>query len=375
MSRDNRDRDWIEEQREQIGGKFNNETDPLEKYVNNFESLDVDPLQLYVHDVVESRGLSRSRINDFKRVYSQFRDFMEGRRPPACPTPWQIRQFAAHQKEKRGKKAQQVKADLWMLNNAYEYWQSQPEFPHPPDYNPIDNALEKIPFTDYSSEESDKEVRILPHEDLRQRVQKINHIRDQAIVGTQLKIGARVGEITEMRLCDINIQHSQLRDHYSELGTHPRLDFENAIIIPDKHERDGNKSSNYRILPIDDELRKLLIKYLLIRPDNDESYVFLSQERNARLWPKRINEMWKDAFHPEYAETENHKPVTSHYGRHYFTNYWRVKQEVDRVLVQYMRGDELTDDEDEKEGIDHYLHAKYPDIEELYRKNIYKFGI
>lgn len=300
---------------------------------------------------------------------------MEDRRPPACPTPKHIQQFAAHQKEVREKKVRQVKKDLRKLNNAYEYWQNQPEFPHSSDYNPINNARDRIPFSDYSSEESDKEVRIVPHEDLRQRVQNINHIRDQAIVGTQLKIGGRVGEITEMRLCDINIQHSQLQDHYSELGTHPRLDFENAIIISDKHERDGNKSSNYRILPIDDELRKLLIKYLLIRPDNDEPYVFLSQERNAKLWPKRINKMWKDAFHPEYAETENYKPVTSHYGRHYFSNYWKVKQSIDRELVKYMRGDGLNDDQDHKEGIDHYLHAKYPDIEDLYRKNIYKFGI
>lgn len=300
---------------------------------------------------------------------------MADRRPPACPTEDDIEQFAIHQKETRGKKVRQVKSDLRMLERAYEYWQDKSEFPHPTGYNPIVNAQKKIPFRSYSSEEPEKEFPWIPIDELRQRIQNIKHVRNRAIIGTQFKVGGRVGEITEMRLSDIHIQHSQLQDTYPELGTHQRLDYEDAVIIPDKDSRDRNKSSNRRILPIDDELRKLLLQYLLIRPKNGEPWVFLSQERNAQLWPKRINEMWHDAFRPEYEETETHKPVTSHYGRHYFTTYWKIKQGVDRELAKYMRGDELKEEDKQNEAIDSYLHTKYEDIEDLYRENIFKFGI
>jgi integrase/recombinase XerD len=80
--------------------------------------------------------------------------------------------------------------------------------------------------------------------------------------------------------------------------------------------------------------------------------------------------VWKNAFHPEYAETDEYKSVTSHFGRHRFSTWWRVQQDVNRELVKYMRGDKLGSDS--REAIDTYLHTLFEDIEELYRENIYR---
>ena len=46
-----------------------------------------------------------------------------------------------------------------------------------------------------------------------------------------------------------------------------------------------------------------------------------------------MNKVWKDAFHPEYVETEKHHPVISHFGCHRLSTWWRVEQDVNRKLV------------------------------------------
>jgi hypothetical protein len=85
---------------------------------------------------------------------------------------------------------------------------------------------------------------------------------------------------------------------------------------------------------------------------------------------------WKDAFHPEYDETEHHRAITSHFGRHRFTTYWRVERNVNYELIQYMRGDKTGKSPGSGRGaIDRYIHTYYEDIEPIYRKQIYTLGV
>ncbi|WP_226021893.1 hypothetical protein [Halomicrobium salinisoli] len=86
--------------------------------------------------------------------------------------------------------------------------------------------------------------------------------------------------------------------------------------------------------------------------------------------------MWRDEFHPEYAETDEYRPVTSHFGRHWFSTWWRVEQDLNRELVKYMRGDKpVSASAKTREAIDAYLHTYYEDIRNFYLKNIYKIGL
>ncbi len=129
------------------------------------------------------------------------------------------------------------------------------------------------------------------------------------------------------------------------------------------------------MLPINDELRRILIRYLLIRPDNGEPWLFLSQRSNTETDGEAINDAWKRHFRPEYEETEQHSGVTSHFGRHYFTTYWRVKEDMNRELIRYMRGDTLgASDRESSGGIDYYIHSYYEDIEQEYRDRTFKLG-
>ncbi len=43
------------------------------------------------------------------------------------------------------------------------------------------------------------------------------------------------------------------------------------------------------------------------------------------------------------AEYQKHRNIRSHYGRNFFTNYWKIQENIPRELVQYMRGDKLVD--------------------------------
>ena len=119
----------------------------------------------------------------------------------------------------------------------------------------------------------------------------------------------------------------------------------------------------------------MLAWYLQVRPTaNGSPWLFLSDKSHSKINHKIVNVLWKKAFHPEYAETEEYKPVTSHFGRHRFTTWWRVQQDAPEELVKYMRGDS-TGKGSMKEPIHTYVHTYYEDIEQLYRENIYRLGI
>lgn len=65
--------------------------------------------------------------------------------------------------------------------------------------------------------------------------------------------------------------------------------------------------------------------------------------------------------------------MASHFGRHWFTTYWRTEQNLQHELLQYMRGDRVSGHADslEASSIDPYLHIYYEDIEDRYRQDIY----
>jgi integrase/recombinase XerD len=130
------------------------------------------------------------------------------------------------------------------------------------------------------------------------------------------------------------------------------------------------------MIPIDDELRWLLIRHLITRPHVNEPWVFLSTQSFSQLSTNDpVNKPWKEAFHPEFDGADGERPITSHFGRHWFSSYLRVTMGLDRELVQYLRGDNIEPEEGRKEAIDEYLHPKYEDIEGDYRNGIFKLNL
>lgn len=360
------------EARKQYADAFDQPADPLARYSDQFQNVP-DPFEYFIDTVIENTKSIQSdhTVEEYRRTYRQWRNHMEPTsRHPACPSPHHVSTFIEWRRDIHENSKGHIQSKLSRLTRAYEHWQAESVFPHPPDFNPFSLGRErtvlgsdnKKPFPDISLT------------NLRADFALIEDIRSRAVIGTQLKEGCRRGEICNLKLQDIHLSHTELQDAYPELGTHPALDGRtNAMYIP--HDREGNKSTNPRLLPIDEELRWLLIQHLIARPQVAEPWVFLSETSFSQLGPKYINRLWKDAFRPKYAESAETRGLTSHFGRHWFSSHWRLNAGLERELVQYMRGDRVTPIDEFPSAIDDYLHPNFDHIEQTYRKNIFKLDL
>ena len=366
--------DDTDAQREALAAAFGRDTDPLAEYAGTFEQMDIDPFELFMSDVIATRDITDHTRTRYEIVLQkEWPEYMDAQgRHPACPNESHVKGFAEHELVDKGNHPATVKEKLRKLDDAYEYWQADPTFPHPDDYNPVALARSKINF----ETPEEKEVRRIPLEELREKLQEVTHIRDRAMIVLQLKLGLRASEVSNIRLSEVALSNSEIQRHYPQLGTHEILEErENAVYIPCDRER--NKSRRPRVLPLDDETRRVLLRYLIVRPDNGEETLFLGQSHHDPMTHRGINRAWKRYFHPEYEETEQYKAVTSHYGRHYFTTFWTVDRELNRELVKYMRGD--TTSRNPSDGppgaIETYIHTYYEDIESVYREQIFKLNV
>ena len=357
-----------------VAEAFGKTTDPLAEFEETFEELDIDPFVPFIEDVLFSKNLASATRRNYRSVYDDWREHMEREgRHPACPSDEHVVRFIEWQLSPDGANnhPRTVKGKLRKLNRAYRHWQDEAAFPHPQDYNPFTLARNKVNLEIPDG----KPHRRISVEELQEMVQSVTHMRNRAIICFQFKLGLRASEVSNIKLRDITMENTEIQRHYPEMGTEARLDGrENAIYIPPGTERPRNKSGRARMLPLDGELRRLLARYLLVRPANGEPWLFLSDTSHSKMDHKAVNVVWKNEFYPEYAETEEYRPITSHFGRHRFSTWWSVQQDVNRELVKYMRGDSV-EKGSMHEPIDSYLHTYYEDIEDLYRENIYRLGI
>lgn len=353
----------IREQRQEMAAAFGRDLDPLSQFADELEELDGDLFEWFVIEVLDSRDITASTRQNYQRVFRQWNEFMarEGRHP-ACPNEEHVKTFIEKELDKGNGKGT-VKEKIRKLASAYNYWQGDAACPHPQDFDPFKSAMDKVSFPNGKKKQPPK----LSIAELRSAMEDVTNIRARAIIGLQFKLGLRRGEVRNIKISEISLQNSEVKKLYSRLGQDSHLDGRpNAIYIPD--DRAGNKSEHPRVLPLDDETRRILLHYLLIRPDIDEPWLFLTKQRHDQLSGKDINRMWEHAF-GEYE-------ITSHFGRHRFTTYWRVERDVNRELIKYMRGDsDGTAPIENRGAIDTYIHTYYEDVENIYREGIYKLTL
>ena len=359
--------------RAELAEAFGTDPDPLAAHAPTFEATEADPFAMFEADVLAARDLVDETREHYRRVFRDWSTHMarEGRHP-ACPSEDHVRRFIRHELDEVGNAPRTVRKKLERLQGVFEWWQADAAFPHSRDFDPFTTAIEKERFDGPPR----KEFPRIGLDDLREIVGDIAHIRDRAMVTLQFKLGLRVSELCNIQLADIDLGVTELERHYPSIGTNIVLaGRENAVYIP--HDRPGNKSERPRVLPLDGESRRVLLRYLLIRPTIDDPWVFVSHSSHRRLKRHAVQIAWQDAFHPKYAETERHRAVSSHYGRHWFTTYWRVDQDLNRELIKYMRGDKPGGGRSiaGRDAIDGYIHTYYEDIEPVYRERIFTLGV
>ena len=361
------------------------DTDPLAAAAPEFQESGVNPFGVFLSERTTAKGLDSSTVALYKTTFADWIDHMDGMdRHPACPTTQHVTSFidrlldeGGYAENSRPNSPATVRSKLTKLTTWFRWMQASAEYKHhTTEFNPFVLGRQRREARLESDDR--REFPRLDVSDIREVLQDVTHVRSRAIVMLMLKCGLRAGEIRNMEMADLNLSHTDIRNHYTEIGTRPQVSGrENALYIPHGDERDGNKGERPRILPLDRETRDALRAYLLIRPDASAPQVFLTVHGNQLAHSAINRETWYEAF-SEYREGSSSRQISSHYGRHFFSNYWDTKLSEEGFpikYVQYMRGDKISASEFESQSIDAYLRAFYEDIEGVYRDHIFTFGV
>ncbi len=329
-----------------------------------------DPIGYFVEDLTYHGKSERTRTS-YERVLRRFETFLDGT-PPAEASH---RDCMAFVHSLRGDVADSTVATYAAyLHRFYAYMTQVGIF----EGNPMTLVMEEMDET----VDKDPARRDVSIPEMRSFVAEIRHPLHRALVVTLLKSGVRVGELCNLDLRDLSVDDPELRDAY-DLGTRPALSNRpNSLYVTPNatvgEELNGevrtasNKRKRETVIPVDDELARVLKAWLAIRPDSpspaDPLFVGTSEGWGERLDPEAVRHVveryargvgW---YRSGGGASEN---VTPHYFRHFFTTHLRDRT-GDRGVVKYLRGD-VADD-----VIDTYTHNWGDQVRRTYEANVYR---
>lgn len=251
-------------------------------------------------------------------------------------------------------------------------------------------------------------------DEMRSFLEWIDRPIQQAIVMLFLKSGIRVGELVNLDLCCLHLDHPlyefllddigvelapEIRNYPDTLFVEPG--FTAGTSVRGEIRGDGSKrqSKTGTVIPIDQELKTALLEYILVRRrahnhEVEARPLFLTGQSggdNDRLSQQTIyglltqngpmkGVLYEYGWYESGADTAEN--VTPHYFRHYFTHNHRHNQGVHQRhmpedVIAYIRGDVNTGDGSARET--NYRHddwnvwERY--IRDPYLEGLYQFGI
>ncbi|WP_458209017.1 tyrosine-type recombinase/integrase [Haladaptatus sp. NG-SE-30] len=337
-----------------------------------------DPVGYFLQDLLYHGKSERTR-GAYERVLRRFEAFLAD--PDRNPSGRSVAPGAATQRDcmawihtLRGDHAESTIATYASyLHRFYAYMTQVGAF----ESNPMALVVEEM----HESVDKDPTRREISVPDMRTFVAGVTHPLERAIVLTLLKTGMRVGELCNLDLRDVNLANEAVRAEYT-LGDRPQLDGRPDSIfvtadavrgqVNNGEERTAsNKRKRETIVPVDAELRRVLVQWLAIRPDArspaEPLFVSTSGEWGKRLTPKMVrNIVERHAREWGWYRTGGgaEENVTPHYFRHFFTTHLRDRT-GDRGIVKYLRGDVASD------IIDTYTHNWGDRVREVYEANVY----
>jgi site-specific recombinase XerD len=330
-----------------------------------------DPVEYFLEDLRYHGKTERTR-ESYGRVLRRFEAFLDEETVPSTATH---RDCMAFVHSLRGDVTESTVATYAAyLHRFYGYMTEVGVFGG----NPMTLVMEEMDETI----DKDPARRDVPLPRMCAFVGGITHPLHRALVCTLLKTGMRVGELCNLDLRDLSISDPELESAYP-LGTRPALaDRPNSLYVtPDAavgEELNGevrtasNKRKRETVIPVDDELRTVLKRWLAIRPDApspaEPLFVGTSERWGERVDPQAVRHVVERyAREAGWYRTgggagEN---VTPHYFRHFFTTHLRDRT-GDRGVVKYLRGD-VADD-----VIDTYTHNWGDRVREIYEANVFR---
>lgn len=227
--------------------------------------------------------------------------------------------------------------------------------------NPFDMARKAEDFNTEGSPRAN-----VPIDELRTAVADIQSPTQLAIVVTMLKTGVRVAEVVNFDERDINLNHpisEYLADPRTEL-----LDSSDSLLVDSTVEegdkingeirRRSNKPNSTRKVPLDKELKEVLVWYLAQRvpPFSEAKPLFVSNYQAGNRFDvkglQRLFNSWSDEH--GWYDPDHPGSVKPHWCRHWFTTNVRSNLDPEMIKIgneddflEYLRGDTATDTKSE----------------------------
>jgi len=337
-----------------------------------------DPVGYFLEDITFQGKSDRTR-DAYDRALRRFERFLDDpdrnpRGEPVSPAAATHRDCMAFVHGLRGDLAESTVASYAAyLHRFYAYMTQVGAF----DSNPMALVMEEMD----ESIDKDPARREITVPEMRSFVVDVRHPLDRALIVTLLKTGVRVGELCNLDLRDVALGDPELTSAYG-LGTRAALDNRPRSLYVSAEPTVGepangevrpatNKRKRATVIPIDDELARVLKAWLAIRPDAvseaEPLFVGTSGDWGHRIDPDAVRHVVESHardrgwYRTGGGAAEN---VTPHYFRHFFTTHLRDRT-GDRGIVKYLRGDVAED------VIDTYTHNWGDQVRETYEASVY----
>ena len=330
-----------------------------------------DQISYFLQDMT-FHGRSERTRNAYKRVLREFEEFLQDQDVELHTADQRACMTWVH--SLRGAHADSTVASYAAyVHRFYGYMSQVGAF----DSNPMALVTEEMD----ESIDTDPTRRDISVVEMRAFVDSVGHPLERAIIGTLLKTGMRVGECCNLDLRDIYLEDPVIQTTYSAAHRGALDGRPNSVYVSSDPSRGevyngeertaSNKRKRDTVIPVDDELQRLLKAWLAIRPDSTTSAepLFCStSEWGERMTPSMVRKIVArhGRAHGWYRNggdaAEN---VTPHYFRHFFTTHLRDRT-GDRGIVKYLRGDVATD------VVDTYTHNWGGRVRAVYEDSIYR---
>jgi len=183
----------------------------------------------------------------------------------------------------------------------------------------------------------------LDDSDLSEFLLSIKHPQWHAFFLLLAKSMLRVQEARNIRLSEVHISDPEIDQLYDDLDIshHSKVAHSpDSIYIP--ADREGNKRKTATRIPIDDELKAALIRWLTVRPVTEESivapktlFVSLGDNWGEPLPTQTVNQEWNDYVPESWRPDDN--PMTPHDLRHWTNR--KLRPVLQEACLAYLRGD------------------------------------
>lgn len=273
---------------------------------------------------------------------------------------------------------QSVNTHLSRLKDFFE-WGADYGYP-----NPVPEARNRLDLQKDSPPARVPEIQPIEWATL---IRNIEDIKMRCVIMVFLKTGIRIGELCNLDVCDVNLDHEGFKTEYDHIDFYKhsddnperwpdtlyiRSDIKEGHTVEGEHRPAGTKRDRGTPFPVDEELRYELLRWLKVRPPtpdepNNPLFTKLRRPIGGRVTEGSVRNELENVL----DRHEFNWKIDPHDFRRYWNTYLKEGVEwgadVSDSTLQYLRGDSVSDD-----MLETYTQDWARKVDKPYKNNIYR---